>query len=99
MQGIRKVTSLSDKQGVADWRNLTSGTNVVKETSGFLRRLVINKGFTGTITIYDNTAASGDKIATITDPAVGQNFNFFCDFNTGLTVVLSTTGDVTVSFA
>ena len=55
---------------------------------------------TGTITIYDNTAASGTKIGTITSYAsLPQCFTYDVAFWIGLTIVTATAApDITVSF-
>lgn len=79
-----------------------SGTTVVKSGSGVLVAIVFNKCvLSSVVTIYDNTAASGTKIGTITMPAVTLLANqlqlpYSCAFTNGLTVVKSTTDDITV---
>ena len=71
-------------------------TTVVKSGAGFLHALVINTpAATGVITIYDNTAASGTIIGTITQPAalldgVGKSIIYNVKFTIGLTIVTST---------
>jgi hypothetical protein len=45
-------------------------TTTIFSGRGVLRKIIINKPLAnGVITIYDNTAASGTKIGTITQPA------------------------------
>lgn len=87
------------------YTNITTGTTtVVKAAPGLLSEININTPVAGeTITVYDNTAASGTKIATITIPAtitslspVTLEFNVSC--GTGITVVTSSTADITVSW-
>ncbi len=80
---------------------LTATTTAVKSGSGYLKRIVINKPVaSGVITIYDNTAGSGTKIATITHPATllqGEiNIDYDVRFSVGLTVVTSSTDDITI---
>ena len=80
-----------------------AATTVVRTGRGNFKRLIINKTVnSGVITIYDNTAASGTKIATITNPAtVLQNWGFLefgCKFDTGLTIVTSAADDITVVY-
>jgi hypothetical protein len=56
---------------------------------------------TETVTIYDNTAASGTKIETITVPSSPAPVTLTYDvaFNTGLTIVTATaSGDITVAY-
>jgi len=79
-------------------------TTVVKSGAGFLHAIIINKTTaTGVITIYDNTAASGTIIATITQPAAvlatSYVLSYDVSFATGLTIVTSTAAqDITVSW-
>lgn len=78
----------------------TAATTTVKSGAGVLDRLVINTGGTGsTATIYDNTAASGTKIATLTTATQGTIL-YNVRFGTGLTVVTAsgTPADLTVSY-
>lgn len=86
------------------YSNITSATTtVVKSGSGFLHKIVVNKGVaSATITIYDNTSASGTKIGTITfgsslltDIPVAHYDVYFA---TGLTIVTSGATDITVSY-
>ena len=80
----------------------TDATTTIKSGSGILHNICLN-GVTAAevITIYDNTAASGTKIGTITVPT-GQTIGcqrYDVAFKTGLTIVTATqTGDVTVSW-
>lgn len=82
-----------------------STTRVVKNSPGMLHAITINNPKTGTvITIYDNTAASGTKIGTITLPAtlLGDGpsvalYDVAC--LTGLTITTgSGASDFTVSY-
>ena len=81
----------------------TSTTTVVKTGSGILHTININSLGTvaSTVTIYDNTSASGTTIATLNSLTIGQGtYTFDVSFSTGLTIV--TTGtvapNVTVSY-
>lgn len=77
-------------------------TTVVRTGSGILHSITFNKPVaTGVITIYDNTAASGTLIGTITIPASPMPVTLTYDarFETGLTIVTATAAqDITVSF-
>ena len=79
-------------------------TTVVKSGSGFFHSLTINTAAANAvITIYDNIAASGTKIATITQPATliesSQTIIYDVAFSTGLTIVTATAAqDITVSY-
>lgn len=87
------------------FRNITTATTTVV-SSGPCRfvALVVGK-FTASsvITIYDNTAASGTLIATITSPATllssyGE-FYFDVDCATGLTIVTSQADNLTALYS
>lgn len=81
------------------YTNITSNaTTVVKTGRGHLSKIVVNNpGTTWVLTVYDNTAGSGTKIATIAVTA-GQPLHYDLVFDNGLTIVSSgaTPGDVTV---
>lgn len=82
----------------------TATTTTVKAGAGILKSIVFNKRVvSGVITIYDNTAASGTKIGTITlgaallsDPP--QSVLFDVPFSIGLTIVTSEAEDLTVIY-
>lgn len=87
------------------YKNIAAAaTTVVKGRPGLLASITINTPVGGdTITVYDNTAASGTKIATITVPSTVTADNavtlvFDVAFTTGLTVVTSGNDDVTVAY-
>lgn len=87
------------------WRyqNITGqSTTTAKATPGVLHCITFNNPTaTQVITIYDNTAASGNKIGTITIPTSPQPVSLFYDiiFTIGLTIVTATaTSDITVSY-
>ncbi len=81
----------------------TNTTTTVKSGAGVLRRIVINTrgGITNTLTIYDNTTATGTVIGIIdTVNGVSGNFEYGVSFSTGLTIVTAngTAADVTVIY-
>lgn len=80
----------------------TNATTVVKSGKGVLRTITINtKGATAnTATVYDNTAGSGTKIATIDTTSGPATFRYDVAFGTGLTIVTAagTAADITVSY-
>lgn len=82
------------------YTNMAAGaTTVIKSGAGVLFAVIVNNpGTTITLTLYDNTAGSGTKIATIA-LAAGQNLSYGLNFGTGLTAVLSGTADVTIVYA
>lgn len=73
----------------------TNTTTICKYGAGVLNRIIVSDNL-GSITVYDNTAASG-KLITILDTAQGVNpmgsVEFSSPFNIGLTIV--TAGGVT----
>ena len=80
-------------------------TTVVKSGAGRFHKLCINKpAATGVITMYDNTAASGTLIGTITQPAALLSSGPICiaydlTFGTGLTIVTATAAqDLTITY-
>lgn len=107
---VQQVALVANKS----YANITGNmTSVVKSGSGKLHSVIINNNKCGgTITIYDNTAASGVKIGTLdagspsggllsTSGVPGANgVPFGVNFNTGLTVVTSGSNlnDVTVLY-
>lgn len=76
----------------------TNTTTVVKTGSGVLDRIVIGTaGTSSVITVYDNTAASGTKIGTVSGDAQAV-LVFGVRFATGLTIVTTGAPNVTVSY-
>lgn len=78
-----------------------AATTTLKSGAGKFVRLVINKAVASSaITIYDNTAGSGTKIATVTQPlSILQSqtsMTYEVAFATGLTIVTSSTDDITI---
>lgn len=88
---------------VFTYQNITGqATTTVKSSAGYLHAITINAGTaTETITIYDNTTNSGNKIGTITIPTSPQPVTLHYDvaFWVGLTIVTATaSSDITVCF-
>lgn len=80
-----------------------AATTVISAKAGMLGHITVNKAVaSGVITVYDNSGASGTKIATITHPAtLLQNqytLTYDCAFVNGLTIVTSAADDITVSW-
>lgn len=81
--------------------HLTSGTNVLRTTGlqAWLHRITVNTGAAGTITVYNNGAGSGDTVAVITVAAGDEgSLDYNVRLDTGCTIVLSVTMDVTVIY-
>jgi hypothetical protein len=80
----------------------TVASTVIRSGAGKLAYVTVCTPITGgTVTIYDNTAASGTVLALITSPATGADSptkTFMLNFQTGLTVATVGVGmDVTIS--
>jgi len=76
----------------------TNTTTVVKSGSGHLHSIVVNTTAAGAITVYNNTAGSGTKIATMKASIVEGTYLFDLEFTTGLTIVTAAASDITVTF-
>jgi len=80
----------------------TSTTTTVKSGAGVLHTIVVNTDGTvaSLVTVYDNTAASGTKIATINSLSSTQTYLYDVAFTTGLTIVTTGTApsDITVTY-
>ena len=89
--GIKKIVDVVTTQRRSNFTYQYISTNAtfpLKSGTGVLRK-IINLDNTGTLTIYDNTTATGTLIAVIAmDRMLGEN-NFDIEFTTGLTVVNS----------
>lgn len=89
-----------------NFTNVVSGastTTTIKSGGGFLHTITVNTpAASGTLTIYNNTAASGTKIGTVTLPAaVGQPVTLIYDTNAniGITILSTIAGlDFTASW-
>ena len=73
------------------FRIISSGTFIIKNSSGRLKHVTINRKGAGsaTIDIYNNTAGSGDIIASIDTQVVQGTVTYDCTFDIGLTLVVS----------
>jgi hypothetical protein len=96
--------ALRERLPILAYRNLTSnGTTVIKSGKGILGVVTLNRAgaSSNTLTLYDNTAGSGDKIATIDTTAGIGSLAYDVPFNNGLTAVLATGSapDVTIMYA
>jgi hypothetical protein len=73
-------------------------TTTTQVWTGKARRVIVqvNAALTGTIKVIDNTGGTTANVATITNPGVGNIFEYL-GFNTGVRIIASTTCDITVS--
>ena len=74
----------------------TATTTTVKASAGRLAGVVVNGGTMGSVTIYDNSAGSGTKIATVAAPLAGMVLPYGCRVTTGITVVTAAATNLTV---
>lgn len=58
--------------------------------------ITINAALTGTIKVIDNDTGTTANVATITNPAVGDYYEYW-DFTVGVRIVTSATCDITVN--
>jgi hypothetical protein len=81
------------------YKNIAAAaTTVVKSGAGELKLIVVNTTAAGAITVYDNTAASGTKIATLKASVVEGTYEYDVSFSTGLTIVTAAASDITVAY-
>lgn len=74
----------------------TATTTTVKSGRGNLRMILITETAAGTITIYDNTTATGTVIGVFKASVVENGYEFNCRFLTGLTIVTAGASKLTV---
>lgn len=78
-----------------------NATTTIKTGAGVFHSISINtKGITNTATLYDNTAGSGTKIATIDTTLSQDTLIYDIAFSVGLTIVIAggTAADVTIAY-
>lgn len=91
------VLKVQERNSYANYT--TSAANVTKSAAGFLHTVTVNAAPTSAIEIYDNSAASGNLIATLPASAVVGTYTYDVIFTTGLTVnTASADSDVTISY-
>lgn len=102
-QPVSIAGTVSVAQGGNSFLNITtSTTSAVKSGAGVLHTVCVNSLGTvaSTAVVYDNTAASGTKIATLNTLALLGCQTYDVAFSTGLTIVSTGTiaPDITVSY-
>lgn len=86
---------------MASWLSLCVNISSASSTTVFsgpcvLEWLTVNKAVAASITVYNNSEASGAKVATLAAPVVGT-YGYGCLCNAGVTVVTDGAHDITVS--
>ena len=92
---VRDGTLDAQPGGFSFLNMVSTVSTVVKTGAGMLHAIVINKSVNGTITVYDNTAGSGTKIATLKASIVEGTYTFDLKFSNGLYVIPAAAVDVT----
>jgi hypothetical protein len=98
------ILRLGELIAVARFVHLTSaGTTVLRQTPGMLHRVVVNGSGSGSasLTLYDNTSASGTVIAIISLTGANEGtFIYDLALDIGLTAVVTgaSPGDVTIIY-
>lgn len=76
---------------------ITTATTTQCETDRVNKVLIqVNAALTGTITVIDGTTGTTANVAIITNPGVGNKFDYY-DFKQGVRIVTSATCDITVN--
>lgn len=70
-------------------RITTATTTTPVSGTGILAKIIVEVALTGTVTVYDNTAASGTVLAILPIGTVAGVYMFDSKFTTGLTLVTS----------
>lgn len=79
------------------YRLITDNTETQVETGRVTKAIIqVNAALTGTIKVIDNTTGTTANVATITNPAVGDRYEYW-DFQTGVRIVASGSCNITVS--
>lgn len=78
------------------YKRVTTGTTLIKNGTGTLHSIIVNKALTGTITVEDGASV----IAVLTNGTTAPlgAIIFDCQFGQQLQVVLSATEDATVIY-
>lgn len=99
------VSLAAGTTGGYSFNNITTATTTtVKSGAGTLHSIITNTtAASATVTIYDNTAGSGTKIGTTTNPVSLLQMGpltaiYDVAFATGLTIVTTGTQDITVTY-
>lgn len=76
----------------------TAGSQIIKTSRGILHAVTINSDAAGSVILYDNSACSGTKIATIESSAPHQTYFYDAIFSTGLCITTAATTDLTIMY-
>lgn len=91
--------TLPVEQQFSYFNTTSNGTTVIKSGAGFVHNLTVNTlSILGQSILYDNTASSGTKLATINTTISNNPYLYNAKFTNGLTLVNTGGGDVTISY-
>lgn len=68
-----------------------TASTLIKSTDGVIGRIVVASTTVGTLTIYDNTSATGKKILDTITPAAAQTITLEAAFSLGCYIVVGGT--------
>ena len=81
------------------WEHIrAAGTYVLDTNAGVLKSITINTTTGGACTVYDGLTVAGRQIAVLKTAIPEQTLFYDIPYTTGLTIVLATSGDLTVVF-
>lgn len=95
-----KTVQISGRYGNPDYTHVSgAATTVCKTGPGMLHSIVVGTPG-GTCTVYDSAAGSGTVMAVIdlSTITVPTSLTFHCDFTAGLTLVTTSTSDITAVY-
>jgi hypothetical protein len=77
---------------------LITDNTATQVATGYTRKVIVtvNAALTGSIKVIDNTTGTTANVATITNPAVGDRYEYW-DLKVGVLIIASTTCNITVS--
>lgn len=97
---VMSISRLGEAYSSPRYQNISgAATTLLKVGPGSIHRIVIGNP-AGSMTVYDNTAGSGTIISTVSMTGLSVPFtcDLGCDFSVGLTIVTSSTSNVTVIY-
>ena len=75
-----------------------TSSQLIKAGNGTLRRVIVNSSSSGTLTVYDNTAASGLVLLNAFPLTAGATPQFDLAFQNGCYFSLGGTADITAVY-
>ena len=88
-------TAEIQQEGYSFLNMSTTVSTLIKSGNGILHAIVVNTGAAGIVTVYDNTAGSGTKIATLKSGVAEGTYTFDLKFDNGLYVIPAAAVNVT----